>query len=91
MSQDLKIIIKNLIKEGVPIDVILRSTNISLRELMTIDPVLYGIHLGEKKAQENMFNAMVELGLDHKVIMQVTSMARSNIKKSIEKKTDKNK
>lgn len=91
MSQDLKIIIKNLIKEGVPIDVILRSTNISLRELMTIDPVLYGMHLGEKKAQENMFNAMVELGLDHKVIMQVTSMARSNIKKSAEKKTDKNK
>lgn len=67
-------IVKNLIQNGVNIDVALKSVGLSTDSLKNIDPVLYGMHIGSGKMQRIIVRNMLDKGLSHDLIKDLTGI-----------------
>lgn len=91
MENNVKIIVEKLIKEGVDMDIILKSSGLSIKEIEDISPIAYGRYLGAKKKLLEIANRMLLLGYKKEKIVEVTGMHYSKIEELVNNKKSKNK
>ena len=79
MENNVKIMVEKLIKEGVDMDIILKSSGLSIKEIENISPIAYGQYLGAKKKLIEIANRMLLFGYKKEKIVEVTGMFYSKI------------
>ncbi|TSJ80189.1 hypothetical protein [Cardinium endosymbiont of Dermatophagoides farinae] len=79
MENNVKTIVEKLIQEGVDMDIILKSSGLSTKEIENISPIAYGKYLGAKKKLLEIANRMLILGYKKEKIVEVTGMFYSKI------------
>ena len=79
MENNVKIMVEKLIKEGVDMDIILKSSGLSTKEIENISPIAYGKYLGAKKKLLEIANRMLVLGYKKEKIVEVTGVFYSKI------------
>ena len=89
MENNIKIMVEKLIKEGVDMDIILKSSGLSIKEIEDISPIAYGRYLGAKKKLLEIANRMLFLGYKTEKIVEVTGMNYSKIEELENNKKNK--
>ena len=79
MENNVKTIVEKLIQEGVDMDIILKSSGLSIKEIENISPIAYGKYLGAKKKLLEIANRMLILGYKKEKIVEVTGVFYSKI------------
>ncbi|TSJ80166.1 MAG: hypothetical protein NMK33_05915 (plasmid) [Candidatus Cardinium sp.] len=79
MENNVKTMVEKLIKEGVDMDIILKSSGLSIKEIENISPIAYGKYLGAKKKLLEIANRMLVLGYKKEKIVEVTGVFYSKI------------
>lgn len=79
MEDKIKLMVEELIKEGVELDIILKASGLSIKEIEEISPLAYGKSVGARKKLLEIAYRMIELGYKKDDIVKVTKMPNCKI------------
>ncbi|MGI2298366.1 hypothetical protein ACRRVB_00865 [Candidatus Cardinium hertigii] len=79
MEDRIKSMVEELIKEGVDLEIILKASGLSIKEIEEISPVAYGRYVGSRKKLLEIAYRMIDLGYKKDDIVKVTGMYSSKI------------
>ncbi|MGI2299318.1 hypothetical protein [Candidatus Cardinium hertigii] len=79
MEDRIKSMVEELIKEGVDLEIILKASGLSIKEIEEISPLAYGIQKGARKKLLEIAYRMIDLGYKKDEIVKVTRMPNCKI------------
>nr|WP_176453734.1 hypothetical protein [Cardinium endosymbiont of Bemisia tabaci]CDG50372.1 Hypothetical protein CHV_p007 [Cardinium endosymbiont cBtQ1 of Bemisia tabaci] len=79
MEDKIKSMVEELIKEGVDLEIILKASGLSIKEIEEISPLTYGRYVGARKKLLEIAYRMINLGYKKDEIVKVTGMIPSKI------------